>query len=531
MYNSVLLLLVSVSLFPKIASSEEVLRQVLVVTRHGSRLPLRKDGQDLSESTPGMLTALGQLQLYEVGQYLYSQYNSSGLFTPFDRSKVLLQSSSYERTITSANSLALGLFNEEARDPNSESQLPVIPANIPVYTFDLVNDVLIRAYDKCPTYEKRLNDLYTSAEWTAIENDNTELLVALSRIPDFESFTDDRGFVPLSELWNVFDLVNVAETECGTTGEPSAACKSLTTSSSANVNELLTASEWQTVQELSHKAEIMKYGFKVADRFIGANLLAEIADRMQKDDYTFSLFSAHYPTLLGIMAALGDDFFDDEVIPSYGAALVFEVTQDTTTGIRYFKLTYVADELPDNTAGKSMKVPFDNICTDAASGSSCPVSDLVNFLGGWNVTRWCTECENDSANVCMRIKLEAQDGSGDGDSVNDNGNDDGNLPPVLTFIIGLAVGVAAVLVAVVCTNLAKARRTRREQQQQQQNGDAMGKTDDTTDLGMIAEDNDNIESNNNNESNNGTAAATVISEPNEEKEPSPLAVAAQRPID
>ncbi|KAL7577204.1 hypothetical protein ACA910_003537 [Epithemia clementina (nom. ined.)] len=481
--------------FPHMAFAEEVLRQVLVVTRHGSRLPLRKSGQDLSESTPGMLTALGQLQHYELGQYLYRQYNASGLFGPFvDRNKIRLQSSSFERTITSANSFALGLFDQQARDPNSESELPggLLPANVPVYTYELINDVWIRAYDKCPTYEKRLNDLYQSAEWTTMENDNTDLLAALSKMPDFETFADDRGIVPLSELWNVFDLINVAETECGTltaAGEPSAACKSLTTSSVANVQELLTAEQWATVQALSHQAEQMKYGDNVAGSYVGANLLAEIADRMQKDNYTFSLFSAHYPTILGMMAALGDDFFDDEVIPSYAAALVFEMRQDTSTGIRNFQVHYVADDLPDNAEGASLLVAFDKICPNN-SGGSCPVSELVKYLNGWTVAQWCKECENDSASACMKLQLDSftdgsVDGAADGGTNND---DDSELSSVAIFFIGLAAGVAAMVVVVVIMWVAQKNR-----KQQMESRAVGGKLQDTTDLGggggrMMADD-------------------------------------------
>ncbi|KAL7577208.1 hypothetical protein ACA910_003540 [Epithemia clementina (nom. ined.)] len=508
--------------FPHMAFAEEVLRQVLVVTRHGSRLPLRKSGQDLSESTPGMLTALGQLQHYELGQYLYRQYNASGLFGPFvDRNKIRLQSSSFERTITSANSLALGLFDQQARDPNAESELPggLLPAKVPVYTYDLINDVWIRAYDKCPTYEKRLNDLYQSAEWTTLENHNAELLVTLSKLPDFETFTDDRGMVPLSELWNVFDLINVAETECGTTtsnGEPSAACKSLTTSSVANVEELLTPEEWATVQALSHRAEQMKYGVQVAGRYVGANLLAEIADRMQKDNYTFSLFSAHYPTLLGIMAALGDDFFDEEVIPSYAAALVFELAQDTTTGIRYFQVHYVADDLPDNGEGSSVLVSFDNICPTNLGGASslgrCPVSELVKYLNGWTVAQWCQECENDSANVCMKLQL---DGSVDGTADGGTNNEDDELAYDAIFFIGLTASqVMAVVFVKMWVEPKYNNKNRRAQQQHQSDSRAVGgKMQDTTDLGgggmMMAGDEDSIEAANQIGDTAAAAAAAV----------------------
>jgi hypothetical protein len=104
-------------------AAEMRLKQLHVITRHGSRYALTKT-QTLVEGTgEGTLTPLGQEQMFDLGVWLRTFYTSSSLFELFDPSKVHLQSSAFERTVTSANSLALGFFPQSARDPAGMSLL------------------------------------------------------------------------------------------------------------------------------------------------------------------------------------------------------------------------------------------------------------------------------------------------------------------------------------------------------------------------------------------------------------------------
>jgi len=439
---------------PSVVAAQELLTQVHVITRHGSRYPLRKDASDLSESTPGTLTAFGEKQMYDLGQWIHETYaanstDPAAFLQSFASSSMRLESSSLERTIVSANSLALGLFAGEARDPTLESLLPVVPANVPVYTHDMVNDIYMRAFDKCPELHDRLQALYLSDEWQQLETENDQFLAQLAETTYFQPYANQNGIVPLEQIWNVYDTIFVAKTECSEGHEDLATCQSISDGVDLARN-VLTDEQWVKVMDLAHQAELMKYGPKTADKLIGINLIQEIVHRMMgggiglnddngNQEIEFSLFSAHYATILGVFSALDKTFFSQEVIPHYAAALIFEVTERSDTAQRFFKLTYKGDDRPNS---RAVSIDLSNICGNSLI---CPVSSLQQFLGAWSVERWCNECANEGANQC----LTGQDGSGKEVTppavVNDNDDDD-EYPAEFGFILGLIVGAIGVVV-------------------------------------------------------------------------------------
>jgi len=425
--------------------SDEILKQVHVITRHGSRHVLRKDSSDLSETvvstTDSMLTAIGQRQLYDLGVWLRETYTktstNSSILDHYDRETMRLESSALERTVTSANSLALGLFPNKARDANLESLLPVMPANVPVYTHDADNDIYIRAYDKCPTFHERLQTLYQSDDWQQYSSVHQQFLAQLAQTTYFQPFSNENGIVPLQEVWNVYDAVQVARTECGEGRESSAACQAL--ADGIELRDLFTDEQWIQVLDLAHLAELKKFGMETAGKVVGINLLKEILARINNGDQTkFSLFSAHYPTILGVFAAIDQVFFKEVVIPDYGSALIFEVTQkaNSPTQERYFRIVYKGDDQNENNA---VTVNLDHIC---GNPTMCTVSSLEEYLGGWDVERWCSECDNDTANACLKLML----GSTDGFSKPDDDDDDSwpRHPLEMGFLMGLAVGLIGV---------------------------------------------------------------------------------------
>lgn len=377
------------------------LKQIHVITRHGSRLPLIKHAETLKEGTT-TLTHYGQKQLFDLGVWIKERYNhaTGAAFNVYDPSQVRLESSSFDRTIVSANSLALGLFNVSARDPWNERFISDIPANIPVYTRDAINDITIRAYDKCAS-GMQLDELYKSQEWTEMENVNLDLLKHLGNIYQFSDHADDEGKVPLKYLWNVFDAINVAQTEC--------LAQPLQLSCSPERKDLmniLTDQEWEKVQLLSHQAEFLKYGRKSIAKFIGSNLLSQIFMRMKDIDSksvgfdSFYMYSAHYPTLIGMMTLLGDDDLDREVIPEYSSALIFEFYHDDTSLQKEEKIRVVYR--PGD--GSSYRILYlDETCTSDGYCSFPSVQGQINN-NVLSQQSWCEECSNDTADVCLREK-------------------------------------------------------------------------------------------------------------------------------
>jgi hypothetical protein len=402
------------------AAAEMRLKQIHVITRHGSRYALTKT-QTLVEGTEaGTLTPLGQLQMYDLGEWLRSFYASFSIFDVYDPSQVHLTSSALERTITSANSLALGLFPRSARDPAGESLLlpldnNIIPPNVPVYTTDMKNDVTVRAYDKCDTFHNHLiGELYVSPEWQALEKDNVALLERLAGIPAFEAYADGRsGKLPLSEVWNAFDAIHVAKTECDPAQASSASCQDL---QALFLQDVLEEDEWVALQSLAHKAELFKYGSDIAGTLVGGNLLRQIVDRMQEtqdgggrfasaDFEKLYLYSAHYPTILGLFAALKEESVDSEVIPNYASALIFELYEDDLDGQRVFQILYKAGDESDHKV-----VGLDSICSDADT-VMCPLTALSSLVSDISLEKWCRKCGNRNADVCLADLVESRESS------------------------------------------------------------------------------------------------------------------------
>jgi hypothetical protein len=351
----------------------------------------------------GTLTPLGQTQLFDLGVWLRKFYTAYSLFEVYDSSKVRLQSSAFERTVTSANSLALGLFPQAARDPTGESVLSVIPANVPVYTTEVKNDVTIRAYDKCETFLNHLGDLYSSEGWKELEKENSELLIRLTTIPAFQGYADSTGKVPLTEVWNVFDAILVAKTECA--GEYTASCQNVLASS---FKDVLNDDEWVALQSMAHQAELLKYGSNIAGRLVGGNLLLQIVERMQEtavgrtsaDFEKFYLYSAHYPTILGLFAALSEESVDSEVIPSYASALIFEVYENDLDGKRSVQILYKSGE-------ESEHRPV--FMGSACSSIMCPLTTLSGGVAYLSQESWCRDCGNRDADVCLAGLVESRE--------------------------------------------------------------------------------------------------------------------------
>ncbi|KAI2501526.1 acid phosphatase [Fragilaria crotonensis] len=137
--------------------------QVQVITRHGSRTALEKKGSTLVETTNPILTPLGELQHYKLGTWLRQRYAVDvPLLGDYVATHVRFESSDLERTISSANSLTLGLYPPA----NRTSKDSLLPSNlypgIPIYMKGTRNDIFIRAYDKCPAYLDALANLYAN---------------------------------------------------------------------------------------------------------------------------------------------------------------------------------------------------------------------------------------------------------------------------------------------------------------------------------------------------------------------------------
>jgi Histidine phosphatase superfamily (branch 2) len=448
-------------------TSATKLRQLHVITRHGSRYPLIKNAANLSEVSQDKLTPTGEKQLYDLGLWLRDRYALSGMFDLFDPVAARLESSFHGRTIGSANALGLGLFDEAARDPGHENKLPfLVRPNVPVYTTELINDVVLKAYDKCNTYHDRLEQLYSSTEFRALQQEYSTLLTTLAQIPEFAQYKDDAtNMVLVQDVWNVFDLVKVAKTECVNATAPTPTCLDV-----PDVKDVLSDAEWSDLQTVAFQAELYKYSNETAGGLIGGNLLQRVTERMTVEDYPhFYLYSAHYPTILGVFAALGLDPAEDEVIPAYGTALIFELNHDPLS-------TQGEDDLIVNIfykpGGSENATKLGYVFT---STLDCPLSDLVRYLESNGIAGedWCTECDNDTADVCLAAKKTSSPASSNQESCPDKAFSTGGAVG-LGVATGVVTGLGVFLVLMWQQKRRKGRNTTSSNQDEAGNSSTPG---------------------------------------------------------
>lgn len=381
----------------------EIVRQVQVISRHGARTPLSKSSDDLSEEGAS-LTPMGELQMYELGTWLRVRYQNQGIIDSYSSSLARLESSDYDRTIVSASSMAIGLYPADRRSVGT--LLPVAPANIPIYMTERDNDVYLRAYDKCPTFLHGLSNLYTTSDWKAVESASRGLLTKLGSLDVFREYANSQGFVPLEEVWNVYDMINVARTEC-----QNPASQACVEHGNSAIQFSVTEEEWTQLKSVAHYAELQKYGRNTAGDLVGGNLLRRIVERMGIDDHThrnlhevhltkFHFYSAHYPTILGVLSAMSVEPPSSEVIPEYGSALIFERVYDTALNQESVRVMYKSG------AGTgALELGLSGPCDGQAT---CPLNkfrEMVNSVEFHSPAEWCGVCGNEDADVCRRSSV------------------------------------------------------------------------------------------------------------------------------
>ena len=390
------------------SSTHNDLRQVHIVAYHGASFPLKDQQPDVTTE----LTATGEKQMYDLGLWIKTRYSRH--VHNKDPSFVRIESSSHNRAVSSANAIALGLFNATSRDLSNESQLPAsIPRpNVPVYTShsDKINDVTFRAHETCSTYQSSIQNLFTTnAVLMEMANKSKlkPILVKLSVSPAFQKYVDfASGLIMLKHLRDVVDTISVSKLECQNGVKHS--CQQLPA-----VHLLLTDSDWIYLQNAAYEIELMKYSSDIAGSNIGGFLLHTIIDRMllayqMIDDQTHTyIYSTVDATLWGIMTALGEQqkWFESSGITGtilpHGSALILELHGKEKDPAH---LTVDLHFKPGNTDKATL---IGTICGGGQTKDHCPLVSVTDFVD-LNVTKakWCEECQNDSAEICVREKLE-----------------------------------------------------------------------------------------------------------------------------
>lgn len=412
------------------ADSKPVLKQIHVVTRHGARTRLNKDGNTLLETAGSTLTPTGQKQLYDLGVWLRQTYNIDGFLEYYDPAEVRLESSDLDRTLTSANALSRGLFplNAQAAEHGLElfnSLLPGGMPSIPVYSHSAQNDIYQRAYHRnCPKFHDNMDAMFESSAWRTLEEANWEFLGSIARhFPD-EANEDDgskfqNGRIKLQHLWNFYDAINVAREEC--IGQPFAYSCQVQGVEALELANNVDDEEFSRLETLMGESEKLKFGVETAGNLLGSRLLWKMLDRINDNqDSKFFLYSAHAPTLMGLLSTL-QEWQDIEPHPKYGSAIIMEVYRDDETLDHTLRFVY--------RSGESNKTEFINVknavCNTSRHAESVPAATLDGLLDDqsthceytsflqWAIDHtlisdldWCQACENKSADVCLRERAD-----------------------------------------------------------------------------------------------------------------------------
>lgn len=351
--RATVLLILAAALFSTAAAD---LLQVQVLHRHGERLHLSKNASLPGSEAGAPLLPSGADQLTSLGRLLRSRYlsadspnrlrDASPTFSgPFDALSV---STNLDRTLSSARALLQGLYPE-----------PDVPVPTKVFG-SKENDFRLRGYTICPKFADRVAGFVKSRAFQVKARENKDLLKRLAA-----PLGEDAS---LSNIFNIFDRT-LLQRRSQTTDADFAQIKSL--------------ADW-----------VESTKFVGARGLIGGPLVGHMLDaadaRLEKkpgaNAHKLIVYSAHYPTLLGVLAALrpGDEpSAPADGIPPFGAALVWELHK----GGRVRMLWYDGGDLrPLGVAVRGCKGP----------GKGCPLSSLRKGLGEARAhdghKTFCREC-------------------------------------------------------------------------------------------------------------------------------------------
>ena len=278
---------------------------LVLVSRHGERERLFKHhtSHDERASDPP-LTRNGLATIATMGTHLHSRYLDPSTcgdlcLIGLNLSQVHAESSGFARTIGTAEVLLSHLV------PASMRGTPPLP--LPVYSSrdGVQDDALLRGYSRCPRLAAGLDEWRRTPTYAAKENSTLAVRRELGRVllgrfgasvgeatgtSDGVELDQGDGSVALRDVWNAYDLLSTA-------APPWTADETAALSTAASLAAWLEA----------HKFG----GTAVAGgaRACGGAILGEIVRRLASPSARSAerlvYYSAHYPTMLCLLGALG----------------------------------------------------------------------------------------------------------------------------------------------------------------------------------------------------------------------------------
>ncbi|KAI6183200.1 Acid phosphatase [Aphelenchoides bicaudatus] len=348
----------------KEVASEDELVLVHTIWRHGSRAPLRlfKNDPNIEEKWQfglGNLLPAGMLDCLKLGRRLRERYYDY-LSPHYNFSEIFIRSSDTNRTLRSASSNLIGLYEKGSRRgvdyPDIEGW-PVGFVPIPVHSIKQEDDDALFGYtvDNCPRFKEAWKQIIQTPEYTDM------LTKYQDTIKEGEQVSGDKmNLIDRDSAYYIVDEHFIEKrakmpTTPGYTDQLYDSLKEL--------NDLQIA--YQFGLKLKPQNDV-DFHLEMA-RPMGSALLFEIIDRMQLKAHCYEQqtinssnaecswinklkyfgYSAHDSTISSLFSTFGfkETNWNKPGYPDYTSSLMFELKRNAQTNEFYLQVFYlVADE-------------------------------------------------------------------------------------------------------------------------------------------------------------------------------------------
>ncbi len=334
------------------------------LNRHGVR-----QARDTSMHEGGsLLLSSAYDRMYIKGQHLRQQYPTL-LSSTYKPNEIRVNSSAWERTITTAHGILAGLYNTNDT------------RHIPVYSTPWEYDYTLYNYDKCPNYD---NEWFTFQKTPEFQ----QKVLKYSNLTSYlNTLLKPKTTITLSNIFSTWDLYWIQQNR-------------------PEVGQLVTPIDsytYSVLTEATNWVETTRYSSRISGTYLGSTFLAAVKYRMDMFISKHPVFShkwisssAHYATQLNVLASLGYTGIVSQSIPDYNSIITFELYNQTSNTINYPSGWSIKIRYWDGTISNSIPIVLGN-CVE---GQECEI-DYSTFWGLYkvkNLQQWCEDC---SSNLWM----------------------------------------------------------------------------------------------------------------------------------
>lgn len=359
--------------------------QIQIVHRHGARHILDKHETDpRREQENPNLYQQGVEQLERLGSYCRDHYVERNKPSSIDAvspnsvldTDVISWTSNFRRTQLSARAFLSQLY------PDNHERISTLVFN------GTETDWIIRGYALCPTLAQRFQAFVNEdSEYNDQKNQHEAFVANLAKKLGYSD--QDATF---ENVFNVYDQYNIIQNNYD--------------EAQSKDTEKLSDTDMDKLKDIADWYESHKFSFATHNIHVAGGLLATIMDHVPDESqgtrwYRIVHFSAHYPTLLTLLASIRARSEDElkwpaDQIPEFGAALIFEIHEEDD-GERYLHMKWYPGGEGDPEP-KPMAIGRDG-CTDAEKGCKLSTVERAFAFDTFREESFCRDCGSASG-VC-----------------------------------------------------------------------------------------------------------------------------------